>query len=185
MIEGLTNYLLGGEFLNKYRYRLQRPSASSSVTIHHIPARHIQNRLNVKPSCVNLIDTCGFSTNPDTDNIDSMMLIRALFTNLSSIDQLFYCINPKSQGLPKYRQWFQNQVMSLYSRDLNDRVSELITFTDDPSSLMLDDTKFRFDNTVMFSSKTEDFGLFKLVTDNYFNLAAHITSTVKKASSLN
>ena len=64
MIDVFANYLLGLEFYDRFRYKLQTPASemrSNCVTIHHIPAKYINNRLSLHPSCVNLIDTPGFS----------------------------------------------------------------------------------------------------------------------------
>ena len=82
MIDVLANYLLGLEFYDRFRYKLQTPATemrSNCVTIHHIPAKFIVNRLSLLPSCINLIDTPGYSTDCEEDNFEPTMLLRAMF----------------------------------------------------------------------------------------------------------
>ena len=62
---------------------------------------------------------------------------------------------------------------------MNSRVIEVFNFVDDPAQLKLRDLKFRFDNSVMFSKKQEDFMLYKQTSDNYFNVSQHIVINIK------
>ena len=101
MIDVFANYLFGVEFWDRFRYRLVTPCSTTRkncVTIHHLPSKYIVNRLSVMPCCVNLIDTPGFSTNSEFDNIEAIHLIRALFTSMGGVDLLIHCENPNDKG---------------------------------------------------------------------------------------
>ena len=124
MIDAFVNYLLGIEFLDRFRYRLEAPK-EKSITIHHIPSSFIVNRLSVTPSCINLIDTPGFSTDYKNDNLDALCLLRKMFINLSDVDQIIHCVNPNDGGLGSIHKYARDQIKSLYANDLSSRVIEV------------------------------------------------------------
>ena len=85
-VDAFVNFVLGIDIFDKFRYRMvdekhlvaerdaymkaqgkevsegsaQTMSMTSSVTIYHIPAKHIVNKLNKDNCCINVIDTPGF-----------------------------------------------------------------------------------------------------------------------------
>ena len=110
--------------------------------------------------------------------------MRECFTNLETIDLIFMCINPTDRGSTKVQAYARDQIRSLYSNDLSNRVQEIYTFVDDPFQLKLKDSKFRFDNKVMFSKQINDIEQYRVMRDVYFYFTQHVAINIKEGVSM-
>ena len=135
-------------------------SMTSTVTIYHIPAEHIVNRISKETCCVNVIDTPGFG---DTRGMawdwKIFNMISNLLNSLHSLNYMLMVVKSTENRLTPSSKFIYKQIQKLYADDLDDRMLGVFTFSDasEPqgytavmaSGIKLA-SKFKFNNSAMF-----------------------------------
>ena len=156
-VDSFANFVLGIEIYDSFRYRLvnekqieqqrnetmlaegkevskgsaQTMSMTSTVTIYHIPAEHIVNKINSNNSCINIIDTPGFGdTRGMAWDIKIFNMISNLLNSLSTLDYMLMVVKATENRLTPSTKFIYKQISKLYTDDLEDRMLGLFTFAD-------------------------------------------------------
>ena len=93
---------------------------TDSVTIYHIPAKHVVNQLDSKQrKCINIIDTPGFgdTRGPNADK-RIFKMIAALFNSLVTLDYILMVVKSSENRLPTSSQYVFQNIQNLYGKDV-------------------------------------------------------------------
>ena len=140
-------------------------SMTSTVTIYHIPSEHIKKKVSKENCCINIIDTPGFGdTRGHTWDWKIFHMINNLLTSMDSLNYMLLVVKSTENKLTSSSNFIYQQVQSLYSDDLADRMLGVFTFSDgaEPQGYTAVTAagismaeKFKFNNSAMFSSNLD------------------------------
>ena len=106
-------------------------SMTSTVTIYHIPAEFIVNKISKENCCINIIDTPGFG---DTRGHEWDWKIFNMITNLlksmESLNYLLMVVKATENRLTSSSKFIYSKITDLYSEDLAERMLGVFTFSD-------------------------------------------------------
>ena len=109
----------------------QTMSMTSSVTIYHIPAKHIVNKISKDNCCINIIDTPGFGdTRGQAWDWKIFNMITNLLQSMEQLNYLLMVVKATENRLTPSSKFIYKKIQSLYSEDLAERLLGVFTFSD-------------------------------------------------------
>ena len=198
-VDSFVNHVLGIEMQDKFRYRLVDEkqieearaqtqaeagkqvtkgtmSMTSTVSIYHIPAKKIVNKISEEDSCINIIDTPGFGdTRGQAWDLRIFNMISNLLNSMESLNYLLMVVKATESRLTPSTKFVYKKIQKLYKddEDLADRMLGIFTFSDASEPLGYTAiaasgielaTKFKFNNSSMFRREHDEF------TEQYFEM---------------
>ena len=155
-VDSFCNHVLGIEIQDKFRYKLvdekqieeERArtqeeagnevtkgtmSMTSTVTIYHIPAKHIVNKISEEDCCINIIDTPGFGdTRGQAWDLRIFNMISNLLNSIESLNYLLMVVKATENRLSSSTKFVYKKIQKLYQDDeeLANRMLGIFTFSD-------------------------------------------------------
>ena len=175
----------------------QTISMTSTVTIYHIPAKHIVRKISKDNCCINIVDTPGFG---DTRGMawdwKIFNMISNLLTSMVQLNYLLMVVKATENRLTDSSKFIYKQVQSLYADDLADRMLGVFTFSDvsEPQGFTAVTAagiklaqKFKFNNSAVFRTKMDEFTqtFYYLGQDNFELFVKYFNETDAVPISLN
>ena len=109
----------------------QTISMTSTVTIYHIPAEHIVNRISKDSCCINIVDTPGFGdTRGQEWDWKIFNMIKNLLNELEQLNYILMVVKATENRLTDSTKFIYKQTTDLYKKDLADRMLGMFTFAD-------------------------------------------------------
>ena len=106
-------------------------SMTSTVTIYHIPAAAIVNKISKDNSCINVIDTPGFGdTRGRAWDIKIFNMISNLLGSMASLNYMLMVVKATENRLTPSSKFIYQQIQKLYDEELEDRMLGVFTFSD-------------------------------------------------------
>ena len=162
---------------------------TSEVTIYHIPADEIKQKISTHDQCcVNIIDTPGFG---DTRGAkwDEMIfeMLSQLLHEIDSLDYFMIVVKSTDNRLGEAAKFVYNQIQGLYATDISERVLGMFTFSDgnppnalagiEASGITINPHHFLFNNSSMWNdpNKVDSCrSFFNLALQNYEDFANYM-----------
>ncbi|XP_052807816.1 uncharacterized protein LOC128236757 isoform X1 [Mya arenaria] len=175
MVDGMTNYILGVNFNDPFRFRVvtleaeenerrgnQALSQTEWITCYTI-FPEVGTRLNYT---LNIIDTPGFGDTRGLEQDEKIVdQIRELFTNkepkgVQTIDAVCFIVKASDARLTPIQSYIFQSIMSLFGKNIGQNICTLITFADGAEPMVCDSLKesglpfgkhFTFNNSALFA----------------------------------
>ena len=176
LINGLFNYIIGVNWEDQFRFRLVQEQsgnqAKSQTQVLSIYTIHHQKRFSI-PYTISFIDSPGYGDTSGVlkDNRISDQL-RAFFTSskktgISQLDAVGFVVQSALPRLTTSQQYIFDFILTLFGKDVAQNIYFLVTFSDGSKPQVLAGIQqvnlpykdfFKFNNSVLFTCKSEDDG---------------------------
>ena len=175
MLDALSNYLLGVNMFDNFRYRVVTPgngnqaeSQTRDTVLYHIPSSLIKNRIFKDVCCITFVDSPGYG---DTGGLEedqrTKMMLHHLLTTLTKIDYVFLVAKSDEQRIDAFTKNVYDEITQLYAKDVIPRIIATIThsqgpranvltaFKDPSINIKIDDRYFLFNNNAIFQDRNK------------------------------